>query len=212
MNAATAGSQSVQPVDQVDRRDGLLVIVMSSQDLTRPRVDRDLPGLVTLRILLDQLTRHQTRHGWRRRKPHDIAQRPTPLHRLLERPAKQRVVALHRRRRQSPGPEAVVEVVEVLRADIFELPPADSVGRHTAGDAAIALDRPRPRPRCSRWSMCEPSKPSTDRSACVPFTSISATNWANALPASRLPPRNERLTYFGRAVIGSRPAYALNFQ
>jgi hypothetical protein len=58
----------------------------------------------------------------------------------------------------------------------------------------------------------EPFPIVTDRSACVPFTSISATSCVSALPASRLPPRKERLTYFGRAVIGSRPAYARSSQ
>ena len=36
--------------------------------------------------------------------------------------------------------------------------------------------------------------------------STSATSWASALLASRLPPRNVQLTYRGRAVIGSGPA------
>ena len=60
--------------------------------------------------------------------------------------------------------------------------------------------------------MCEVINPSTDRSAWVPFTSISVTNWVSALPASRFPPRNERLTYLGRPVMGSRPAYARSSQ
>ena len=77
---------------------------------------------------------------WWCREAHDVARCPTPLHRLLERAPEQRVVTLDGRGSQASRPETIVEVVEILRANLAELPPTEAVRCHTASDAAVAME------------------------------------------------------------------------